>query len=73
MKSKLSILALAPILSTQLCMAQTNEPADDWKPSTLNQPGQQYDPVLFVQVSEVFPQSLLGLADGMLVCPARLD
>lgn len=45
MKSKLSILAFASVLSGQLCLAQTNELADDWKPSTLNQPGQEYPQV----------------------------
>ena len=45
MKKKLSILALAGLLTGQLCSAQTNAPADDWKPSILNQPGQQYPQV----------------------------
>jgi enterochelin esterase-like enzyme len=44
-KTKLSPLALASILSAQLCMAQTNEPADDWKPATSNQQGKQYPQV----------------------------
>jgi len=46
MKTKLSLLAFASILSVQLCLAQTNEPVvEDFKPSTLNQPGQQYPQV----------------------------
>ncbi len=45
MKTKLALLALASLLSGQLCTAQTNEPADDWKPSTSNQPGRQYPQV----------------------------
>jgi enterochelin esterase-like enzyme len=45
MKTKLSLLALASMASGQLCLAQTNEPADDWKPATSNQPGKQYPQV----------------------------
>ena len=45
MKTKLSLLALASMVSGQLCVAQTNEPADDWKPATSNQPGKQYPQV----------------------------
>jgi len=45
MKTALVLLALASLLTGQLGTAQTNEPADDWKPSTLNQPGQQYPQV----------------------------
>jgi enterochelin esterase-like enzyme len=45
MKTKLSLLALASMVLGQLCMAQTNEPADDWKPSTSNQQGKQYPQV----------------------------
>jgi alpha-L-arabinofuranosidase len=46
MKTKFSSLALVSLLlSGQLCTAQTNEPADDWKPSLLNQPGKQYPQV----------------------------
>jgi enterochelin esterase-like enzyme len=46
MKTKLSLLALAAVLSGQLCRAQTNQPVvEDFKPSTLNQPGQQYPQV----------------------------
>ena len=41
MKSGLSVLAFASILSTRLCV-QTNQPADDWKPAASNVPGQQY-------------------------------
>ena len=45
LKSKLFPFALASILSGTLCVGQTNNPADDWKPSTLNQPGQEYPQV----------------------------
>lgn len=45
MKTKLSLLALGSVLSGQLCLAQTNEPADDWKPAVSNQPGKQYPQV----------------------------
>ena len=46
MKTKLSLLACVSILSSPLCVAQTNEPiVEDFKPSTLNQPGQQYPQV----------------------------
>jgi hypothetical protein len=46
MKTKLSLLRVASILSSPLCVAQTNEPiVEDFKPSTLNQPGQQYPQV----------------------------
>src|SRR5579871_2392712 len=42
---KMRILALATILLAQVGRAQTNEPADDWKPATSNQPGKQYPQV----------------------------
>ena len=42
MKTKLSLLALTLILCVQVCVAQTNEPADDWKPSAANIAGQEY-------------------------------
>ena len=42
MKPKLSLLALASILSGQLCVAQTIEPVNDWKPAPSNQAGKQY-------------------------------
>lgn len=46
MKTKLSFLALVSLLSGQLCTAQTNEPVvEDFKPSSLNQPGKQYPQV----------------------------
>jgi enterochelin esterase-like enzyme len=45
MKTTLALLALAALLTDQLGTAQTNQPADDWKPSVLNQPGQQYPQV----------------------------
>jgi enterochelin esterase-like enzyme len=42
MKTKLVLLAFACALSGQLCLAQTDEPAGDWKPSATNQRGRQY-------------------------------
>lgn len=46
MKTKLALFAVAGALSGQLCAAQTNEPAiEDFKPSSLNQPGKQYPQV----------------------------
>jgi enterochelin esterase-like enzyme len=46
MKTKLVLLTFASVISGQVCTAQTNEPAEeDFKPSSLNQPGQQYPQV----------------------------
>ncbi|NLZ03991.1 MAG: hypothetical protein GXY19_02330 [Phycisphaerae bacterium] len=47
MKRNLIVLALLVSLSGSLCPAQTDQPAeaDDWKPSTLNQPGQEHPQV----------------------------
>ncbi|MEN6578486.1 MAG: alpha/beta hydrolase-fold protein, partial [Phycisphaerales bacterium] len=47
MKWRLNAPVLLFILSSPLCLAQTGEPADanDWKPSSLNQPGKQYPQV----------------------------
>src|ERR1035441_10950353 len=45
MKTNLSLFALASMVSGQLCVAQTNEPADDWKPASSNQQGKQYPQV----------------------------
>jgi enterochelin esterase-like enzyme len=46
MKTKLSLLALASILSGQLCLSQdAPPPADDWKPAPSNQAGKQYPQV----------------------------
>ncbi len=46
MKTKLTLLALASVALSQLCLAQTNQPVlEDFKPSSLNQPGQQYPQV----------------------------
>ncbi len=45
MKIPLSLLALASILSSQLCLSQDaphKPPADDWKPSAANIAGQEY-------------------------------
>jgi enterochelin esterase-like enzyme len=45
MKDKLSLLAFTSVLTAQLCVAQTNEPVNDWKPATSNQQGKQYPQV----------------------------
>ena len=45
MKNQLASLTLAFVLSAQLCPAQINEPADDWKPATSNQRGKQFPQV----------------------------
>jgi enterochelin esterase-like enzyme len=47
MKRNLTALVLSLALSGPLCLAQASPPveANDWKPSTLNQPGQQYPQV----------------------------
>src|SRR5512133_1596661 len=42
MKTKLLLVALTSLAFGQLCVAQPNEPADDWKPATSNQQGKQY-------------------------------
>lgn len=45
MKTKLSLLALAAVLSGQLGLAQTSTPVNDWKPAPSNQTGKQYPQV----------------------------
>jgi len=45
MKTKLSLLALAAVLSGQLCLAQTTTPINDWKAAPSNQAGKQYPQV----------------------------
>ena len=47
MKTKLFLIALAVMTGSQFCPAQTNEPApaDDWKPSSINQSGKQFPQV----------------------------
>jgi enterochelin esterase-like enzyme len=47
MKRYLTTLILLLTFSGSLCLAQTSQPeiVDDWKPSTLNQPGQEYPQV----------------------------
>jgi enterochelin esterase-like enzyme len=61
MKTKLAVLALASLLADQLVLAQTDRPpVEDFKPSTLNQPGQQYPQVNSerrVQYRVVAPQA----------------
>ena len=47
MKHRLSILLLSALFTGGICVAQTDQPAvvEDFKPSTLNQPGKQYPQV----------------------------
>src|SRR5271165_656630 len=45
MNVKCLIVALAISLAVGVCRAQTGTVADDFKPSTLNQPGQEYPQV----------------------------
>ena len=45
MKTRLALFALASMVSGQLCIAQTDQPVDDWKPATSNQGGKQYPQV----------------------------
>ncbi len=46
MKSNSSLLAAVCILSSGIAVGQTNQPAiEDFKPSSLNQPGKQYPQV----------------------------
>jgi enterochelin esterase-like enzyme len=45
MKPKTMLLFLLAVLSFQLAHAQTNEPANDWKPATSNQGGKEYPQV----------------------------
>ena len=46
MKTKLALMALTSLVAGQLCPAQTNQPVlEDFKPSSLNQPGQPYPQV----------------------------
>jgi alpha-N-arabinofuranosidase len=43
MKTKLSLLAVAGMTLAPVCLAQTDQPPmEDFKPSSLNQPGKQY-------------------------------
>jgi enterochelin esterase family protein len=45
MNIKLALLAFVTLVSGQLCPAQTNPPADDWKSATTNQRGKEYPQV----------------------------
>ncbi|UCD53064.1 MAG: hypothetical protein JSW27_10565, partial [Phycisphaerales bacterium] len=47
MKRYVTVLVLSVSFSGSLCQAQTDQPAEvnDWKPSTLNQPGREYPQV----------------------------
>jgi enterochelin esterase family protein len=60
MKTKLPLLAVAATLACQLGVAQTNQPADDWKPAASNQPRKEYPQVNSerrVRVRVVAPQA----------------
>jgi len=61
MKTKLSCIALVSVLACGISTAQTNEPVvEDFKPSSLNQPGKQYPQVNSerrVRVRVVAPQA----------------
>lgn len=60
MKTKPTVLTLALVLAGQLCGAQTNAPADDWKPATSNQRGKAYPQVnseRMVRARVVAPQA----------------
>ena len=45
MKLRSPYIALAWLLATPLCWAQTSEPVNDWKPATTNQAGKEYPQV----------------------------
>src|SRR2546423_11095449 len=45
MKSQVALIAFTTIFSIQFAAAQTNEPANDWKPATTNQGGKEYPQV----------------------------
>ena len=45
MKTKPALLILMCMLTSQLCLAQSEVPVDDWKPASSNQPGQEYPQV----------------------------
>jgi len=45
MKTKFALLAFASVMSGQLCIAQTNQPVEDFKPSASVQPGSRYPQV----------------------------
>ena len=66
MKSRLLLLAVVSTITGQLCVAQTNQPADDWKPATSNQQGKQYPQVNSenrVRARVVAPQAQSVLLD----------
>ncbi len=42
MRTTLSRLVFASVLTCRLCLAQSPEPVDDWKPAPSNQAGKQY-------------------------------
>jgi hypothetical protein len=42
MRTRLSLLALTPLLFSQIGLAQSKEPINDWKPAPSNQQGKQY-------------------------------
>ena len=63
---KVCLVPLAFMLLGQRCTAQTNEPADDWKPATSNQQGKQYPQVnseRIVRARVVAPQAQSVMLD----------
>ena len=59
MKTKLSLLAFASILSGQVFAAEDKPPADDWKPAPSNQAGKQFE-------TAFYPGGLHGIGGGKL-------
>ena len=60
MKAAIFGMALLPLLAVSTAFAQSSEPADDFKPSSLNQPGQQFPQVnsqRYVRFSIEAPQA----------------
>jgi enterochelin esterase-like enzyme len=45
MKTQITLLAFTSVLASQICLAQTNDVLDDWKPSSWNQANQAYPQV----------------------------
>src|ERR1044071_7006435 len=45
MKKRLALFALVCLVGGRICIAQIDQPTDDWKPATSNQGGKQYPQV----------------------------
>jgi GH35 family endo-1,4-beta-xylanase/enterochelin esterase-like enzyme len=66
MKTKLALIPILSMLLAPLSMAQTTQPAGDWKPATSNQPGKRYPQVNSqgcVRVRIMAPQARSVLLD----------